>query len=90
MGRVADQALKAHNDGKMFLTPNQERNFKAVSNAVKVNTLAAAAPANPTPAPASSQNVQTGVNYNTQNQYTYGAPAPTPKSVVGQYKSKKP
>ena len=80
MGKVADQALKAHNDGKMFLTPNQERNFKAVSNAVKVNT----------PAPTKPQNVQTSVNYNTQNQYTYGAPAPTPKSVVGQYKSNKP
>lgn len=80
MGRVADQALKAHNDGKMFLTPNQERNFKAVSNAVKTNT---------------TQNTQSvTVNYNTQNntqsQYTYGAPAPTPKSVVGQYKSNKP
>lgn len=77
MGRVADQALKAHNDGKMFLTPNQERNFKAVSNAVKTNT---------------TQNVTVNYNTqnNTQSQYTYGAPAPTPKSVVGQYKSNKP
>lgn len=80
IGKIADQALKAHNEGKMFLTPAQERNFKDVSNTVKVNT----------PAPVSSQNVQTSVNYNTQNQYTYGAPAPTPKSVVGQYKSNKP
>lgn len=79
MGRVADQALKAHNDGKMFLTPNQERNFKAVSNAVKMNA---------TP---NTQSVN--ANYNASNnnsQYTYGAPAPTPKSVVGQYKSNKP
>ena len=94
MGKVADQVLQAHNDGKMFLTPNQERNFKELSNTVKASTLAAAAaaPAKPTPAPApaSSQNVRTGVNNNTQNQYTYGAPAPTPKSVVGQYKSNKP
>ena len=80
IGKIADQALKAHNEGKMFLTPAQERNFKDVSNTVKVNT----------PAPVSSQNVQTSVNYNTQSQYTYGAPAPTPKSVVGQYKSNKP
>ena len=80
IGKIADQALKAHNEGKMFLTPAQERNFKDVLNTVKVNT----------PAPVSSQNVQTSVNYNTQSQYTYGAPAPTPKSVVGQYKSNKP
>lgn len=80
IGKIADQALKAHNEGKIFLTPAQERNFKDVSNTVKVNT----------PAPVSSQNVQTSVNYNTQSQYTYGAPAPTPKSVVGQYKSNKP
>lgn len=81
IGKIADQALKAHNEGKMFLTPAQERNFKDVSNTVKANS----------PAPVSSQNVQTSVNYNTQNQqYTYGAPAPTPKSVVGQYKSNKP
>ncbi len=52
MGKVADQALKAHNDGKMFLTPNQERNFKEMSNLAKANAPAAAAPANPTPAPA--------------------------------------
>ena len=79
MGRVADQALKAHNDGKMFLTPNQERNFKAVSNAVRMNATPNTQSAN--------------VNYNASNntsQYTYGAPAPTPKSVVGQYKSNKP
>ena len=79
MGRVADQALKAHNDGKMFLTPNQERNFKAVSNAVRMNATPNTQSAN--------------VNYNASNntsQYTYGAPAPTPKSVVGQYKSNTP
>ena len=51
IGKIADQALKAHNEGKMFLTPAQERNFKDVSNTVKANTPAAAAPANPTPNP---------------------------------------
>ena len=90
IGKIADQALKANEKGTMFLTPNQEKNFREILNEVKANTPAAAAPANPAPAPAGSQNVQTSVNYNTQNQYTYGAPAPTPKSVVGQYKSNKP
>lgn len=89
MGRVADQALKAHNDGKMFLTPNQERNFKELSDVVKANTPAAAAPANPTPAPApaNSQNMKVGVSYNVNNNNSqtlqYGAPAPS----VDQYKS---
>lgn len=89
MGKVADQALKAHNDGKMFLTPNQERNFKEMSNLAKANAPAAAAPANPTPAPApaSSQNMKVGVSYNVNNNNSqipqYGAPAPS----VDQYKS---
>lgn len=89
MGKVADQALKAHNDGKMFLTPNQERNFKEMSNLAKANAPAAAAPANPTPAPApaNSQNMKVGVSYNVNNNNSqipqYGAPAPS----VDQYKS---
>lgn len=90
MGKVADQALKAHNDGKMFLTPNQERNFKEMSNLAKANAPAAAAPANPTPAPvpANSQNMKVGVSYNVNNNNNsqtlqYGAPAPS----VDQYKS---
>lgn len=89
MGKVADQALKAHNDGKMFLTPNQERNFKEMSNLAKANAPAAAAPANPTPAPApaNSQNMKVGVSYNVNDNNSqipqYGAPAPS----VDQYKS---
>lgn len=90
MGKVADQALKAHNDGKMFLTPNQERNFKEMSNLAKANAPAAAAPAKPTPAPmpANSQNMKVGVSYNiNKTSPQYGAPAPTPSVAVDQYKS---
>ena len=92
IAKVADQALKANEKGTMFLTPNQEKNFRAISAEAKANTPAAAAPATPTPAPvpAGSQNMQVGVNYNVSgNSQTsqYGAPAATQQAVVDQYKS---
>lgn len=55
IGKIADQALKANEKGTMFLTPNQEKNFREILNEVKANTPAAAAPANPAPAPAPTQ-----------------------------------
>lgn len=92
IGKIADQALKANEKGTMFLTPNQEKNFRAISAEAKANAPAAAAPATPTPAPvpAGSQNMQVGVNYsvNSNSQASqYGAPAPTQRVVVDQYKS---
>ena len=92
IGKIADQALKANEKGTMFLTPNQEKNFRAISAEAKANAPAAAAPATPTPAPvpAGSQNMQVGVNYsvNSNSQASqYGAPAPTQQVVVDQYKS---
>lgn len=92
IGKIADQALKANEKGTMFLTPNQEKNFRAISAEAKANAPTAAAPATPTPAPvpAGSQNMQVGVNYsvNSNSQASqYGAPAPTQQVVVDQYKS---
>lgn len=92
IAKVADQALKANEKGTMFLTPNQEKNFRAISAEAKANAPAAAAPATPTPAPvpAGSQNMQVGVNYsvNSNSQASqYGAPAATQQAVVDQYKS---
>lgn len=92
IGKIADQALKANEKGTMFLTPNQEKNFRAISAEAKANAPAAAAPATPTPAPvpAGSQNMQVGVNYsvNSNSQASqYGAPAPTQQVAVDQYKS---
>ena len=92
IGKIADQALKANEKGTMFLTPNQEKNFRAISAEAKANAPAAAAPATPTPAPvpAGSQNMQVGVNYsvNSNSQASqYGAPAATQQAVVDQYKS---
>lgn len=92
IGKIADQALKANEKGTMFLTPNQEKNFRAISAEAKANTPAAAAPATPAPAPvpAGSQNMQVGVNYSVSgNSQTsqYGAPAATQQAVVDQYKS---
>ena len=92
IGKIADQALKANEKGTMFLTPNQEKNFRAISAEAKANAPAAAAPATPTPAPvpAGSQNMQVGVNYSVSgNSQTsqYGAPAATQQAVVDQYKS---
>ena len=92
IAKVADQALKANEKGTMFLTPNQEKNFRAISAEAKANAPAAAAPATPTPAPvpAGSQNMQVGVNYNVNNNSQtsqYGAPAPTQQVAVDQYKS---
>ncbi len=92
IGKIADQALKANEKGTMFLTPNQEKNFRAISAEAKANAPAAAAPAAPTPAPvpAGSQNMQVGVNYsvNSNSQASqYGAPAATQQAVVDQYKS---
>ena len=92
IGKIADQALKANEKGTMFLTPNQEKNFRAISAEAKANAPAAAAPATPAPAPvpAGSQNMQVGVNYSVSgNSQTsqYGAPAATQQAVVDQYKS---
>lgn len=92
IGKIADQALKANEKGTMFLTPNQEKNFRAISAEAKANAPAATAPTTPTPAPvpAGSQNMQVGVNYsvNSNSQASqYGAPAPTQQVVVDQYKS---
>ena len=92
IGKIADQALKANEKGTMFLTPNQEKNFRAISAEAKANTPAATAPTTPTPAPvpAGSQNMQVGVNYsvNSNSQASqYGAPAPTQQVAVDQYKS---
>lgn len=92
IGKIADQALKANEKGTMFLTPNQEKNFRAISAEAKANAPAAAAPAAPTPAPvpAGSQNMQVDVNYsvNSNSQASqYGAPAATQQAVVDQYKS---
>lgn len=92
IGKIADQALKANEKGTMFLTPNQEKNFRAISAEAKANAPAAAAPTTPTPAPvpAGSQNMQVGVNYsvNSNSQASqYGAPAPTQQVAVDQYKS---
>lgn len=92
IGKIADQALKANEKGTMFLTPNQEKNFRAISAEAKANAPAATAPTTPTPAPvpAGSQNMQVGVNYsvNSNSQASqYGAPAPTQQVAVDQYKS---
>lgn len=92
IGKIADQALKANEKGTMFLTPNQEKNFRAISAEAKANAPAATAPTTPTPAPvpAGSQNMQVGVNYsvNSNSQASqYGAPAATQQAVVDQYKS---
>lgn len=92
IGKIADQALKANEKGTMFLTPNQEKNFRAISAEAKANAPAAAAPATPAPAPvpAGSQNMQVGVNYSVSGNSQasqYGAPAPTQQVAVDQYKS---
>ena len=100
MGKVADQALNANSKGTMFLTPDQQKNFQAMSNLAKkhdpasatsssASTASAPAPT-PAPVPAGSQNMQVGVNYSVSgNSQTsqYGAPAPTQQVVVDQYKS---
>ena len=100
MGKVADQALNANSKGTMFLTPDQQKNFQAMSNLAKEHNPAgatsssastASAPApTPAPVPAGSQNMQVGVNYsvNSNSQASqYGAPAATQQAVVDQYKS---
>lgn len=92
IGKIADQALKANEKGTMFLTPNQEKNFRAISAEAKANAPAATAPTTPTPAPvpAGSQNMQVGVNYSVNSNAQasqYGAPAATQQAVVDQYKS---
>lgn len=100
MGKVADQALNANSKGTMFLTPDQQKNFQAMSNLAKehdpvsatsssASTASVPAPT-PAPVPADSQNMQVGVNYsvNSNSQASqYGAPAPTQQVVVDQYKS---
>ena len=100
MGKVADQALNANSKGTMFLTPDQQKNFQAMSNLAKehdpvsatsssASTASVPAPT-PAPVPAGSQNMQVGVNYsvNSNSQASqYGAPAPTQQAVVDQYKS---
>lgn len=100
MGKVADQALNANSKGTMFLTPDQQKNFQAMSNLAKehdpagatsssASTASAPAPT-PAPVPAGSQNMQVGVNYsvNSNSQASqYGAPAATQQAVVDQYKS---
>ena len=100
MGKVADQALNANSKGTMFLTPDQQKNFQAMSNLAKehdpvsatsssASTASVPAPT-PAPVPAGSQNMQVGVNYsvNSNSQASqYGAPAPTQQVVVDQYKS---
>lgn len=98
MGKVADQALNANSKGTMFLTPDQQKNFQAMSNLAKEHDPVSATPSSastasvpaPTPVPAGSQNMQVGVNYsvNSNSQASqYGAPAPTQQVVVDQYKS---
>lgn len=100
MGKIADQALNANSKGTMFLTPDQQKNFQAMSNLAKehdpagatsssASTASAPAPT-PAPVPAGSQNMQVGVNYsvNSNSQASqYGAPAATQQAVVDQYKS---
>lgn len=100
MGKVADQALNANSKGTMFLTPDQQKNFQAMSNLAKEHDPASATSSSastasvpaptPAPVPADSQNMQVGVNYsvNSNSQASqYGAPAPTQQVVVDQYKS---
>ena len=96
MGKVADQALNANSKGTMFLTPDQQKNFQAMSNLAKehdpagaTSSSASAAPA-PAPVSSNSENMKVGVNYsvNSNSQTSqYGAPAPTQQVVVDQYKS---
>ncbi len=93
MGKVADQALNANSKGTMFLTPDQQKNFQAMSNLAKkhdpANAVSTPTPT-PAPTPAGSQNMQVGVNYNVNNSSQtsqYGAPAPTQQVAVDQYKS---
>lgn len=96
MGKVADQALNANSKGTMFLTPDQQKNFQAMSNLAKehdpagaTSSSASAAPA-PAPVSSNSENMKVGVNYsiNSNSQASqYGAPAPTQQVVVDQYKS---
>lgn len=93
MGKVADQALNANSKGTMFLTPDQQKNFQAMSNLAKkhdpANAVSTPAPA-PAPVPAGSQNMQVDVNYSVNNNSQasqYGAPAATQQAVVDQYKS---
>lgn len=95
MGKVADQALNANSKGTMFLTPDQQKNFQAMSNLAKkhdpANAVSTPTPTpTPAPVPAGSQNMQVGVNYSVNNNSQtseYGAPAPTQQVVVDQYKS---
>lgn len=97
MGKVADQALNANSKGTMFLTPDQQKNFQAMSNLAKkhdpANAVSTPTPTptpTPAPVPAGSQNMQVGVNYNVNNNSQasqYGAPAPTQQVAVDQYKS---
>lgn len=96
MGKVADQALNANNKGTMFLTPDQQKNFQAMSNLAKEHDPAVATSSStstaPAPAPVSSnsENMKVGVNYSVSgNSQTsqYGAPAPTQQVAVDQYKS---
>lgn len=100
MGKVADQALNANSKGTMFLTPDQQKNFQAMSNLAKEHDPASATSSSastasvpaptPAPVPADSQNMQVGVNYsvNSNSQASqYGAPAPTQQVAVDQYKS---
>lgn len=96
MGKVADQALNANSKGTMFLTPDQQKNFQAMSNLAKehdpagaTSSSASAAPA-PAPVSSNSENMKVGVNYsvNSNSQASqYGAPAPTQQVAVDQYKS---
>lgn len=96
MGKVADQALNANSKGTMFLTPDQQKNFQAMSNLAKEHDPAGATSSStstaPAPAPVSSnsENMKVGVNYSVSgNSQTsqYGAPAPTQQVAVDQYKS---
>ncbi len=96
MGKVADQALNANSKGTMFLTPDQQKNFQAMSNLAKehdpagaTSSSASAAPA-PAPVSSNSENMKVGVNYSVNNNSQtsqYGAPAPTQQVAVDQYKS---
>lgn len=91
MGKVADQALNANSKGTMFLTPDQQKNFQAMSNLAKehdpagaTSSSASAAPA-PAPVSSNSENMKVGVNYsvNSNSQASqYGAPAPTQQVAV--------
>ena len=96
MGKVADQALNANNKGTMFLTPDQQKNFQAMSNLAKEHDPAVATSSStstaPAPAPVSSnsENMKVGVNYSVSGSSQtsqYGAPAPTQQVAVDQYKS---